>query len=83
MPTMTFNNNGTLNTYTAIPGFTSGGTYAVRLAWSGSTVTVYVDGTRLLEGTYTSAQLTTLSGYTSVQVVGGTTARIDDLRVAA
>lgn len=89
LPTTTFNNNngteadGSLKYYTPIPGFVAGGTYEVRMTWTTSTVTVYVGSTRLLEGTYSAAQLTTLEGYTSTQIVGNDTTRVDNVKVAS
>lgn len=86
--TITFNNNGTtfngaLEGYTAIPGFVAGGTYAAKMTWASSTVTVYIGGTRLLEGTYSAAQMTTLDTYRSIQAKGDDGAFIDNIKVMA
>lgn len=83
--TITFNNGRATATdnYTAIPGFVAGGTYAVKMTWSGSTVTVYIGGTRLLEGTYSAAQMTTIDTYRSVQVQADGGGYVDNIKVSA
>ena len=74
--------NGTVSGWSHVAGYSTGQPRILRCDMVGSTATVFVDGVKILEGTYSSAQMATLTGANlHVWSSGANTAVVDDLEV--